>query len=541
MSPPTSDHPTDHSDVREAVAFLRRHAIVIIFTAIVTGAVGFGVSLTQAKTYQAKTSLLYSAASDAPTQDPVRAIDTIVAIAGSNDVLVPVARRHGLTLSGLESQIGIRSNPSADIISIAANSRIPSGATSVANDVARSLILWRQGQRNKLLRARISSLQQQLQTLAGNATPSAIAAASDLRTQISQVRAQLEVAAPDLTVITAATIPSSPAAPHPKRNAAISVLVGIIVGILIGLFRDRLDHSIRRIEDAEAIYHAPLLGIVPFVKRRSRVDLLADFSTASAEAAAFRTIRTNLALLGSPDERGWIVVVSSAIPAEGKSATTANLACAFAAAGKRVLAVSADLHNPALHEYFAKPLTVMGNTKVAQRIMAGYPGEAAGVRDNSEEPTGLIEVLSGERRLEEAVRIVPLRLGRGSVALLSSARSLFDPAALFGGDLMERFLAQARDQFDVIVLDAPPLLASAEAALLAQHAEAFVLVVRLNRLTRNQARRAIQALTAAHVTPTGLVVTGDLDNDAFEYGYGYGSRQASAASQQSPSASVQRM
>jgi receptor protein-tyrosine kinase len=535
---PPSDHSTDHSDVREVVTFLRRHAVVVVLTAAITGAVGFGVSFTQPKTYLAKTSLLYSASAGAQTQDPTRAIDTILGIAGSNDVLFPVARRHGLTMPALKARMSILGDANADIISIVARARVPATATSLANDVARSLISWRQVQRDRLLQAQINSLKKQLQALAGNVAPSAVAAASDLRAQISQAQAQLDVAAPDLTVITPAIIPSSPATPHPERIGAVSALVGVIVGILIGLFRDRLDHRIRRIEDAEAIYRAPLLGAVPFARRRNRIDLLADFGTASPEAAAFRTIRTSLALLGPPKDHGLVVVVSSAIPAEGKSATVANLACAFAAAGKRVLAASADLHDPALHEYFAGTITTQGVSPVAQRIATGFSAEAGGFDRGTQKPAGLIEVLSGEIGLEEAVRRVPLPLGRGSVGLLSSTRTLFDPAALFGPDQMNRFLLPARDSFDVIVLDTPPLLASAEAALLAQHGDAFVLVTRLNHLTRNQARRAIQVLTAAHVTPTGLVVTGDLDTDVFEYGYAYGSGETSRSPRV---ASAQRM
>jgi succinoglycan biosynthesis transport protein ExoP len=539
---PLTPSTSEHSDVRDVVAFLRRHIVVIVLAALITGAVGFGVSLTQAKTYQADMSLLYSAPIGTQGQDPVRAIDTIVQIAGSNDVLAPVAQHYAETLQELKSQIGVRGDPGADIITIAGTSRLPARASSLANDVAQSLISWRTSQSTKLLQARISSLQQQLDALSGSVAPSAVAAASDLRAQISQARAELAVTAPDLTVITPATVPTSPASPHPARNAAISALVGVLLGILIALFRDRLTHSIRRIEEAEAIYDAPLLGIVPVSKRRNRAELLADFTGSGAEATAFRTIRTNLALLGSAREHGWTIVVSSAVPAEGKSATVANLACAFAAAGKHVLAASADFHDPALHEYFARPLAAAESALLTSRVLRpSASSDGTTLRGGLAEPAGMIEVLSDEVRLEKAVRLVPLRLDGGSVALLSSPRTLSDPAALLGTASMERFLSRARDQYDVIVLDGPPLLASAEAMLLAQYAEAFVLVARLNQLTRNQARRAIQALRAARVAPSGLVVTGDLDPDAFGYGHGYGYGRNPQASRTTPPASVQRM
>ena len=174
-----------------------------------------------------------------------------------------------------------------------------------------------------------------------------------MRAQLAQVRAQLSVSTPDLSVLTGAVRPTSPSSPHPTRNAAIGLLVGLVLGILLGVLRDRLDRRTRGIDEVEAVYRAPMLGMVPFTKRRTpRAELLADFSGSGLLADSYRTIRTNLSLFRLNTSDSTVVVITSAIAGEGKSAVAANLAHALSVTGKNVLVVSADLHNPTLHEYF---------------------------------------------------------------------------------------------------------------------------------------------------------------------------------------------
>jgi Mrp family chromosome partitioning ATPase len=190
--------------------------------------------------------------------------------------------------------------------------------------------------------------------------------------------------------------------------------------------------------------------------------------------------------------------------------------------------VSADLHNPTLHDYFGMASSDNGNGAVSnllQRVDA-RPKQAA-----SRPPAGLVQVLAGEVPLAEAARLVPLtpreRASGGSLSVLANSSTFFDPAVLFGSGPMTRFLQQAKQRYDVIVLDTPPLLVNADAALLAQESDVLVLVARLNHLTKNQARRAVRVMAATHIAPTGLIVTGELDEPGYGYGYRYGFDDAS--------------
>ena len=93
--------------------------------------------------------------------------------------------------------------------------------------------------------------------------------------------------------------------------------------------------------------------------------------------------------------------------------------------------------------------------------------------------------------------------------MLANSSTFFDPAALFGSGRCSASSSSAKQRYDVIILDTPPLLVNADAALLAQEADVLVLVARLNHLTKNQARRAVRVMAATHIAPTGLIVTGE--------------------------------
>lgn len=517
---------SDHSDVREALGLVRRHAVLIAAVTIATAAAAFAISLMQPNEYTATATVLYTPADSVANNqsDTGTAMQTIQGIGESTSLLAPIAQSYGLGVKQLKRDVslGISVSPTSvsQILTITATAPSPARAASIANALAAALIQYRSTRQKSLLVSQIAFLQQELRQLAGKTDPSSINAASDVRTQLVQLQAQRAVFNPDLTVLSPAEKPTAASSPHPKRNAAIGIFVGLVLGLLLSLLRDRLDRRTHSIEELEAIYHAPTLGRVPFTGRRTtRGELLADFSGATSLADAYRTIRTNLSLFQLDHAKSTIVLVTSAVPAEGKSAVSANLAHALSVTGKRVLAVSADLHNPALHEYFGS-YDGVGGTMIPLTVR----GEPARRSQTTRPPAGLIQVLAGESSLEEAVRQIPLtpreRSRGGSLALLSNPSTFFDPAALFGSGQMERFFKLARQEYDVLVVDTPPLLVNADASLLAQMSDLVVVVARLKHLTRNQARRAVRVMGAVHISPTGLIVTGDID-DAKEYGYGY--------------------
>ena len=549
----TENRTNEGSDLRAFLALFRRHAVLIGVVTILTGAVTYAVTRQQAATYSSTATLLYTEpASEAV--DPARAVSTFVGEATSSAVLAPVAQKHRMRVADLRAALSVTGDPNADLITISTDSASPIGAASLSNDVARRMIAYTTaGERGALL-AQIASLRHQLLFFAGRTDPSSQAAASDLRLQLAQTRAQLSSASSSLSMLSPASVPSAPSSPHPTRDAGIALLAGLVLALMLAAVRDRLDRRMREIEDIEAVYHAPTLGVVPFARGRrknSRAVQVADFSGRGPLADAYRTIRTNLTLMQMHDDRPSVIVISSATAEEGKSAVTANLARALSVTGRRVLAVSADLHNPALHEYFPggyerSDLAYTGDDPTLNEYLeAGYgwkdtdsdgkhesrkPRKGSGLSGRwagRSRARGLVPVLAGEIGLDEAVQVIPLSSEEGerggSLHLLADDLVFFDPAALLSSDSMRLFLKQASQEYDAIVLDTPPLLANADATVLAQSADIVVLVARIDHLTRNQARRAFRVLTSMRLSPSGIIVTGEVEEKV--YGYGYGSEQ----------------
>jgi Mrp family chromosome partitioning ATPase len=104
--------------------------------------------------------------------------------------------------------------------------------------------------------------------------------------------------------------------------------------------------------------------------------------------------------------------------------------------------------------------------------------------------------------------------------MLASDRTFFDPAVLYQSDAMRQFLKRVKNAYDVVLIDVPPLIATADAALLAKHADVMLLVARVNHLTRNQARRAIRMMETTDLTPAGIIITGEFETE-LTYGTGY--------------------
>ena len=162
---PTTESPVvEHSDLRQFLTLLRRHAILIAVITVLTAAATYVVTARQAKQYSAHATMLYSASSSA--EDPTRAVSTIVGISSSSVVLQPVAKTFKTSVSDLESELTITGNPNADLITISVTSGSPSQASKIANDVGAALLSYSGGSA-QALKAQIISLQGQLQALAG--------------------------------------------------------------------------------------------------------------------------------------------------------------------------------------------------------------------------------------------------------------------------------------------------------------------------------------------------------------------------------------
>ncbi len=286
---------------------------------------------------------------------------------------------------------------------------------------------------------------------------------------------------------------TTPTDPAPRLG--IAALLGLLLGAALALVVERLDSRMRTREQVEDAFGLPVLAEVPALapaQRKERRVVSAE-RPASTVAEAYRTLRSSVLLLrpdsgqavaGTSEGRAPLVVlVTSALPGEGKTTTVANLAAVMAEAGRRVLTLSFDLRNPKLHEYFD-------------------------VADG----TGMSDLLAGDRpqHLEQVVRDTRIP----GVTIATSGQELGHPGALLAS--AGPLIAAARGLADVVLIDTAPLLAVSDAIDLAQHVDVALVVTRLNRTTTGHAAAAQRLLSRLGVPALGTVLVGSRPTGAQE-------------------------
>ncbi|MDQ4005709.1 MAG: polysaccharide biosynthesis tyrosine autokinase, partial [Actinomycetota bacterium] len=277
-------------------------------------------------------------------------------------------------------------------------------------------------------------------------------------------------------VVEPALLPSDPASPNYLLNLGLAALLGLGLGIGVAFLRERLDDRLRGRTDMEAQAGAPVLAVIPRVgswRKRGDAPVITITEPKSAASEAYRTLRTALSFLAT--EHGYkVFLVTSPHPEEGKSVTVSNLAVSFAQAGKRVVAISADLRKPRLHRFL--------------------PGQTNG--------KGLTNVLAGETESVDALA----HPGVQSLRMLQSGPVPGNPSELLGSQRMGQILDELREMADVILVDTAPVLAVADALTLAPFADAVLLVADAENTTRGAIAHARHQLDQVNANVVGAVL-----------------------------------
>jgi capsular exopolysaccharide synthesis family protein len=290
-----------------------------------------------------------------------------------------------------------------------------------------------------------------------------------------------------------AKLPTGPVSPRPTRNLALGVLLGLLASIAVALLRHRLDTSIAGEEDAGAVSGIPALASIVFDPEAASRPLLVQVSPHAPRAESFRQLRTNLQFVDI-DAGPRVILVTSPVPAEGKTTTSLNLAITLARSGARVCLLEGDLRRP---------------------CFAGYLGV--------ESAAGLTSVLIGAADLDDVLQ--PWgegRVGDGRIEVLPSGQVPPNPSELLGSRGMADIIDTLSARFDMVLIDAPPLLPVTDAAVLAARVDGTLLVVRIGRTRREQLRRAVEALRVVDARMIGTVLNMVPAKGATAYHYGYG-------------------
>ena len=328
--------------------------------------------------------------------------------------------------------------------------------------------------------------------------------------QLSEVVQQIEspqsgAPAPvKLTTTQPATVPTAPVSPRKSLNLALGLLVGLAAGAGGALLREQLNTTVKTPDDVESVTGSIPLGLVPF-DATARTHPLVAQDQADGRAEAFRTLRTNLQF-ADVDRPPRSIVVTSAMPDEGKTTSACNIALTLALTGSRVVLVEADLRKPRV-------------------VRLPRPRQRA----------GLTNVLAGQHALEDV--LVPWK--RKTLTVLPAGPVPPNPSELLGSQHMTTLLQALAADFDHVVIDTPPLLPVTDAAVLATIADGAVLIVRHGRSSRDDLELATQALAAVNARLLGTVLN-FIPVRRGGYGYGYGYTDKTAEQGRSGKRSTQR-
>jgi succinoglycan biosynthesis transport protein ExoP len=311
-------------------------------------------------------------------------------------------------------------------------------------------------------------------------------------------------------IVDVARVPTAPIEPNIPRNLTFAFMLGLTSGVGLAFLLEGLDNTVRTTEQAQMISGLPPLGMIPLGSRSARegptakrlviasskeaVELITQVRPQSQMAESYRALRTSLLLsnLGAPPK---VIMVTSALPQEGKTTTSLNCAVVLAQKGIRVLLIDADLRRPSIHKTLG-----MGPR------------------------SGLSNVLTGSATLEQAITrssILP------NLNILPAGTPPPNPAELLASPNMRDILDKLRGQYDHIVVDTPPTLSVTDAVVLSPRADAIVLVIRSGQTTKQALRRSRDVLMQVNAKVSGVLLNAvDLSSPDYYYYYEYQGKYA---------------
>src|SRR5467141_899135 len=329
-----------------------------------------------------------------------------------------------------------------------------------------------------------------------------------LLTKLKEAGISAGLRSSNIRVVDPAMVPQYPARPAKTRNIVLSLLIGLVGGIGLAILREYMDNTVKSPDDIESLARLPSLAVVPAFTEpngdRSRVKLLKGASTnghntrielvaqhlpKSQMSEAFRALRTAL-LLSQADHPPQVILVTSALPREGKTTAAANLAVTLAQLGDRTLLIDADLRKPGV----GRLLNLAGGK------YAGLSSYLAGVSS--------LELVTIQHPVIPNLSAIPTGPLPPNPADLLSSHKLADA------------IAELREKFKFIVFDSPPIMAATDAVILSVLTDGVLLVVRSGETPKEAFTRTRDLLASVKAHLLGVVLNA-VDSSAPDYYYSY--------------------
>ena len=349
-----------------------------------------------------------------------------------------------------------------------------------------------------------------------------------LMTKLKEVGISSALQSSNIRVVDPAMIPTYPSRPAKARNIALSFLVGLVGGIGLALMREYLDNTVKTPDDIETLARLPSLAVVPQfggsngngTRKRllhgistnghdKRIELVAQHLPKSQMSEAFRALRTSL-LLSQPGRPPQVILVTSALPREGKTTAAANLAVTLAQLGDSTVLVDADLRKPGVG-----------------RLLNMTSGKYA----------GLSSYLAGVSSLDLVTVPHP---DIPNLAAIPTGPLPPNPADLLSSHKLAEAIAELRTKFKFVVIDSPPVMAATDAVIVSVQTDGVLLVVRSGETPKEAFTRTRDLLVSVKCHILGVVLNA-VDSGApdyyysyryYPYSYGYGPQEALESAQE---------
>ena len=536
-SPEPAPFDDDELDLRAYLSVLRRRWKVVALVVVLAVGAALALSLVQKPQYRAESELLIrqrdstALLTDTPGANPndaERQLNNEVRLFESSAVRAAVSERYDGPLDPDDVEGSVASDTS-DVVEAHVTAADPNEAARLVNLYVDTFVELRRQQRVDELVAVGSQLQAKIDELAARidevrqplddleAQLAANPGDDDLRAQRDDLAAELDSTLGPLEsqrsfyesqmedleltadiarsggaqVVTTAEAPDSPVSPQPVRDAAIALVLGLVLGVGIAFLVDTLDERIRGVADLELVSGGfPTLALVPEVPKGHHSSFVATRDDAkSAEAEAYRSLRTAVKF-ASLDRPLKIVQITSPSQGEGKTTAVANLAVALAQGGDRVAVVCCDLRRPRVQDRFDVPLA-----------------------------PGLTDVLVGDVPLADA-----LRRYDPNVLILPAGSPPPNPSELLSSNKSAAVVKALAEEFDMVLVDSPPVLPVTDALVVSRFVDATLLEVDSRSTARKAVGRALQTLDQVNAPVLGVVLNGLPEGGDYGYGYGYGYR-----------------
>jgi succinoglycan biosynthesis transport protein ExoP len=488
-----SEHSDDESVLRDRLSMLGRQKWILLLAVIVTPLLAFATSRSQPRLYQASAKVLVNEQNPtaaalnlttgvASPPDRYAATQATLARVGTvAQMAVRAAKLPHRTAAGLLANSSVSGDPNVDLLTFSVTDHIPVVAERLATAYATQFTVYRHRLDTAALSVAIADVHRKLKASGQRGSPLFLRlAATDRDLQSLQT---LQATGSSAVVVGPASS-ASLVQPKTRRNVILGVLVGLALGIALAFLRESLDTRVHSADELRARLGLPLLGQVPKPDRRlAQTQQLATLSEPTGSGTeAFRMLKTNLDISQLGHDAGSIVITSTT-QGEGKSATAANLAVILARSGRHVILLDLDLRHPSIDGFFG----------LSDRL--GVTSVAAGAE--------LVDALS-------VVDVHPERstANGGMLEVVTAGPPPPDPGEFLLSSFVRDALAALDARCDVLLIDAPPVLAVGDAMTIATRTEALILVVGLNQASRATLAETRRVLEACPTPKLGFIATG---------------------------------